>query len=240
VADWDVTSPADTAIVSQYPANARTARAAVRTNFGIDHQETDGATVGMHQAIRMLVQGSDPASAAGRGVLYTKEVSGVVELHFRDSAGAVLQITSAGVARLLATTNTWTGANTFSHASNNFTGVGTGLTALNASNLGSGTVASARISGSYTGITGTGALNAGSISSGFGNINIGSSVFTGVGSGLTTLNASNISSGTLAIARHAAVALRNVTSGQDSGSVTVSTSDPSGGSNGDIWLKREA
>jgi hypothetical protein len=75
------------------------------------------------------------------------------------------------------------------------------LTTLNASNLSSGTVPSARISGSYTGITGTGALNAGSISSGFGNINIGTSTFTGNGSGLTTLNASNLSSGTVPSAR---------------------------------------
>ncbi|PIR97190.1 MAG: hypothetical protein COT91_02700, partial [Candidatus Doudnabacteria bacterium CG10_big_fil_rev_8_21_14_0_10_41_10] len=78
---------------------------------------------------------------------------------------------------------------------------GSALTNLNASNLSSGTVASARISGSYTGITGTGALAAGSISSGFGNINIGTSIFTGNGSGLTTLNASNLSSGTVADAR---------------------------------------
>jgi hypothetical protein len=55
-------------------------------------------------------------------------------------------------------------------AATSFSGVGTALTALNASNLGSGTVPSARISGSYTGITGTGALAAGSIASGFGTI----------------------------------------------------------------------
>lgn len=82
-----------------------------------------------------------------------------------------------------------------------FVGGGSGITALNASQLGSGTVPNGRISGSYTGITGTGVLNAGSISSGFGNINIGSSTITANGSGLTTLNASNISSGTLAGAR---------------------------------------
>jgi Chaperone of endosialidase len=42
-----------------------------------------------------------------------------------------------------------------------------------------------------------GTLTSGSIGSGFGNINIGSNIFTGNGSGLTSLNASNISSGTL-------------------------------------------
>ena len=54
---------------------------------------------------------------------------------------------------------------------------------LNASNLASGTVPVARVSGSYTSITGTGALNAGSITSGFGNINTGSSTITTTGQG---------------------------------------------------------
>jgi hypothetical protein len=68
---------------------------------------------------------------------------------------------------------------------------------LDATNITSGTLSSNRISGSYTGITGVGALGVGSISSGFGNINIGTSTFTGNGSGLTTLNASNLTSGTV-------------------------------------------
>ena len=55
------------------------------------------------------------------------------------------------------------------------------LASMNASNLDSGTVPSARVSGSYTGITGTGALNAGSITSGFGNIDTGSSTITTTG-----------------------------------------------------------
>ncbi|MFC3074917.1 tail fiber domain-containing protein [Shinella pollutisoli] len=73
--------------------------------------------------------------------------------------------------------------------------------ASNAANLTSGTVPSARLSGSYTGIVGVGALNAGSISSGFGNINIGTATFTGNGSGLSSLNASNLTAGTLPNAR---------------------------------------
>lgn len=83
--------------------------------------------------------------------------------------------------------------------SSTFTGNGSGLTQLAATSL-TGTIASARISGSYTGITGTGALNAGSITSGFGNINIGSSTFTGNGSGLTNLDATDLT-GTIAAAR---------------------------------------
>jgi hypothetical protein len=50
-------------------------------------------------------------------------------------------------------------------------------------------------------LTKVGVLNSGSISSGFGNINIGSSVFTGNGSGLNSLNASNLTTGTISDAR---------------------------------------
>jgi hypothetical protein len=70
-----------------------------------------------------------------------------------------------------------------------------------ASKLTEGTLPSGRISGAYGGLTGTGTLGTGAISSGFGNVNIGTSTFTGNGSGLTTLNASNVSSGTLNTAR---------------------------------------
>lgn len=239
MANWDENSPGDSDVISGFPANERSARSAVKTNFGIDHVETDGATVGMHEAVRLISQGSDPAAAAGRGALYTKTPSGV-ELYYRDAAGNVLQLTNGGVSALLSSTNTWTGANTLSNASNVFHGNGANLTALNATQLTSGTVPVARVSGSYTGITGVGTLAAGAITTSFGNINIGSSTFTGNGSGLSSLNASNISSGTLNNARLDGEVWRHTTSGLTSGDVTVSTGDPSGGSNGDIWLKREA
>lgn len=86
-------------------------------------------------------------------------------------------------------------------AATGFSGPGGSITGMSATQLTSGTIPVARVSGSYTSITGTGALNAGSITSGFGSINIGSSTFTGNGSGLTTLNGSNISSGTVPDAR---------------------------------------
>jgi cytoskeletal protein CcmA (bactofilin family) len=59
---------------------------------------------------------------------------------------------------------------------------GANLTNLDATDL-TGTIDSARIAGSYTGITGTGALNAGSITSGFGSIDTGSSNITTTGVG---------------------------------------------------------
>ena len=90
-------------------------------------------------------------------------------------------------------------------------GSGSGLTNLNASNLTTGTVPAARMSGSYTGITGVGALAAGSITSTFGNINIGTATFTGNGSGLTNLNATNLATGTVDVARLGASGTRNTT-----------------------------
>jgi hypothetical protein len=56
-------------------------------------------------------------------------------------------------------------------------------------------------SGVFSNITGVGALTSGSIGGSFGNINIGSNTFTGNGSGLTNLNGSNVSTGTVADAR---------------------------------------
>jgi hypothetical protein len=87
-----------------------------------------------------------------------------------------------------------------------FSGDGSGITSLNASNLSSGTVPDARIAASsitqhQAQITGTGQLTSGSIASGFGNINIGTNTFSGNGSGLTTLSASNLSSGTVSGSR---------------------------------------
>ena len=91
-------------------------------------------------------------------------------------------------------------------------GEGSGLTALNATNISSGTLDNARLPSaiSVTSLTGDGsgltALNATNISSGTLNnarlpANISVTSLTGNGSGLTSLNATNISSGTLNNAR---------------------------------------
>lgn len=59
-------------------------------------------------------------------------------------------LNSTGLLQSYALNGTYSNALTFSSASNSFTGVGTGLTALNASNLGSGAVPSAALSGTYS------------------------------------------------------------------------------------------
>ena len=55
----------------------------------------------------------------------------------------------------LSANQTWSGANTFTNASNSFTGIGTGLTALNASNITSGTVFDGRLSTNVALLPGT-------------------------------------------------------------------------------------
>jgi hypothetical protein len=73
-----------------------------------------------------------------------------------------------------------------------FYGPGTFITNLNASNLASGTVPSAVVAGSYSGITSVGTLTQ-LITSGFAT----ASGFFGPGTNLTNLNASNLTSGTV-------------------------------------------
>jgi len=70
-----------------------------------------------------------------------------------------------------------------SNATNTYSGSGASLTSLNASNLSSGTLGSARLGGTYSNAL---------------TLNNGSNVIAGNGTNLTNLNASNITSGTLA------------------------------------------
>ncbi|MGW8369302.1 MAG: hypothetical protein ACWGPN_11570, partial [Gammaproteobacteria bacterium] len=44
----------------------------------------------------LLEQGSDPTSAANKGIVYTKDVGGITEVFHRDSAGTITQITDNG------------------------------------------------------------------------------------------------------------------------------------------------
>ena len=73
-----------------------------------------------------------------------------------------------------------------------YTSDGSNIQSLNASFLSSGTVPNTRIDGTYSNLTGTGALDAGEITANFGNINIGTSTFTGNGSGLTSVDADTV------------------------------------------------
>ena len=80
------------------------------------------------------------------------------------------------------------------YAAGLYTADGSNVQSLNASYLASGTVPNTRIDGTYSNLTGTGALDAGEITANFGNVNIGTSTFTGNGSGLTSVDATTLDS----------------------------------------------
>jgi len=119
-------------------------------------------------------------------IISTGDTNTYIQFHAADQ----WRVVTGGVERLeVNNTRVFIANNLVVSGANGVSGIGTNLTALNANNLSSGTVANARITGTYSNLTGTGALNSGSITSGFGNINIGTSTFTGNGSGLTSVNA---------------------------------------------------
>jgi hypothetical protein len=178
------------------PANARP------TNPDVGQIVTDadtGVVFYWNGSAWQAVVGLPPGGAVNSIILKTGAADYVSA--WRSLAGTANQIDftfgPSAVTLALAPNVTITGTMT----AGSFSGNGAALTNLDAGNLATGTVASARLSGSYTAITGVGALTAGSIGVGFGAINIGTSIFTGNGSGLTTLNATNLASGTVPAAR---------------------------------------
>ena len=96
MADWDEAAPLDNSVVSQFPANERAARSAGKTNFGIDHHETDDASVGKHEKVSLIEQSSDPTAVANSGIFYSKDTGGVTEAFYRDSAGNITPVTALG------------------------------------------------------------------------------------------------------------------------------------------------
>lgn len=94
MADWDSTNPGDSDIVSQYPANERAAREAVRDNFGVDHHEADDSDVGKHEVIQVMDNAADPTVDAGDvgvwnngGTLNTRAGGGAVHRMIQLPAG---------------------------------------------------------------------------------------------------------------------------------------------------------
>lgn len=138
------------------------------------------------KAIRKITSDGDVALAAADiqqdavvSVLYNSSLNGgaggwqLLNVAFDAALSAIADMTPTDGNFIVGNGTTWV-AESGSTAR-------TSLGADNAANLTTGTLPSARLSGSYTGLTGTGALNAGSITSGFGSIALGSSTFTTTG-----------------------------------------------------------
>lgn len=90
-------SPANTQAASQGAQRIRELKLDVRERLAVDHIFGDGsANEGYHNIVHLAEQGSDPSGVANYGVLYTKEISTITELFYRDSAGTITQITQNG------------------------------------------------------------------------------------------------------------------------------------------------
>ena len=87
----DEAKPADSDIVSQYPAVERTFRDIIESWLLIDH-DTDGE----HAQVTLPERGSDPTFASNTGFFYTKDDGGDTEGFYLDDTGNVVQITKDG------------------------------------------------------------------------------------------------------------------------------------------------
>lgn len=185
-------TPAPNAVFASNAATAATATTAgdAATLAGQSpafYTNASNLTAGTLAGARLAGTYSGAVSFSNAGNTFTGAGAGLTGLNASNIAAGTL-----GDARLstnvplLGATQTFTGANTFGNALNSFTGSGAGLTNLDASDLASGTVPSARLAGTYSSaLTFSNAANS----------------YSGVGTNLTSLNAANISTGTLSDAR---------------------------------------
>ncbi len=89
--------PADNDQVSEGALRIRNLKRDIRERAEVDHVWDSIADSGKHKQLTFvdpLV--SDPATVQDQGYVYTKNVSGVVELHWKDEVGNVLALTIAG------------------------------------------------------------------------------------------------------------------------------------------------
>lgn len=89
--------PSDVEQLSQGASRIRSHKLAVRERLAIDHSWAGNGDDGKHKQVTFLAPlGADPAALANHGFLYTKDVAGKAELHWRDEDGNVVQVTNAG------------------------------------------------------------------------------------------------------------------------------------------------
>ncbi len=87
----DETKPADSDIVSQFPAVERLFRDIIETWLLVDHD-----TSGQHKQVTLPESAGDPTPATDIGFVYTKNDGGDTELFYEDAGGNVVQITLGG------------------------------------------------------------------------------------------------------------------------------------------------
>lgn len=68
----------------------------VRERLSVDHSWLGDSDDGKHKQVTLTELEDDPVTVASEGYLYTKDVEGIAELFFKDSAGNSQQLTSNG------------------------------------------------------------------------------------------------------------------------------------------------
>ncbi len=98
---WDAAFeaiPADTEARSLGASRIRQTKVAVQERGEVDHSWAGDADDGTHKQVTFVNPlGGDPSTVADQGYLYTKNVSSVVELFWKDESGNVLQLTAGGI-----------------------------------------------------------------------------------------------------------------------------------------------
>ena len=107
--DIDFNVPADTALISGFPATERAMRSDLQGWITHDHNEQDGdhSKVGLipDDTVAWGLPGgpvNDPNLDGALGFVYTKDINGETELHYKSDAGQIVIITEDGVIAPLA------------------------------------------------------------------------------------------------------------------------------------------
>lgn len=88
--------PADTNAISEGALRIRNLKRDTRERLELDHSWDGDNDDGLHKKVTLL-ESSTPSTVTDAGVVFSKDLSGTTELHYVDSAGNEVQITSSGV-----------------------------------------------------------------------------------------------------------------------------------------------
>src|SRR3990167_7224426 len=94
---WDSALPAESEDVRLGADRIRDLKVDIVERMAVDHSFALTADDGAHKKVTLLEQAGNPGTVANTSYLYTKDVGGVTELFWYDSAGAIVQLTTAGV-----------------------------------------------------------------------------------------------------------------------------------------------